>query len=170
MILELVDRFINIYWFLIVLMWALYFHLLYVIYMWCRKKFYTIFLIVLFLFFCRIIFLKFFASILSGYRNFIVWHFNLVIRREKIYFNQSTWSKQLSVLPPLYQENTANNVFNTQAFLKKRSRSTNQPPDTMVSWSSTYANQKFMICYHTYWLSQYINLYIVFLFIVFRFW
>ncbi|KAL8487994.1 hypothetical protein ACS0TY_024319 [Phlomoides rotata] len=49
----------------------------------------------------RIIFLKFFASILSGYRNFI--------------------------------ENTATNVFNSQAFLKKRSRSTNQPPDTMIS-------------------------------------
>ncbi|XP_010677974.2 DENN domain and WD repeat-containing protein SCD1 isoform X1 [Beta vulgaris subsp. vulgaris] len=48
----------------------------------------------------RMIFLKFFASILSGYRNFI--------------------------------ENTANNVFNTQAFLKKRSRLTNQPLDQMI--------------------------------------
>ncbi|XAR63896.1 hypothetical protein NMG60_11024041 [Bertholletia excelsa] len=49
----------------------------------------------------RFIFLKFFASILGGYRNFI--------------------------------ENTANQVFNTQAFLKKRSRSTNQPPDPMIT-------------------------------------
>ncbi|KNA06482.1 hypothetical protein SOVF_180550 isoform A [Spinacia oleracea] len=48
----------------------------------------------------RMIFLKFFASILSGYRNFI--------------------------------ENTATNVFNTQAFLKKRSRLTNQPLDQMI--------------------------------------
>lgn len=49
----------------------------------------------------RFIFLKFFASILGGYRNFI--------------------------------ENTATHVFNTQAFLKKRSRSTNQPPDAMIT-------------------------------------
>ncbi|KAK4479282.1 hypothetical protein RD792_014793 [Penstemon davidsonii] len=49
----------------------------------------------------RFIFLKFFASILGGYRNFI--------------------------------ENTATHVFNSQAFLKKRSRSTNQPPDPMIS-------------------------------------
>ncbi|KVI04493.1 dDENN domain-containing protein, partial [Cynara cardunculus var. scolymus] len=49
----------------------------------------------------RIIFLKFFASILGGYRNFI--------------------------------ENTANQVFNTQAFLKKRSRATHQPIDEMVT-------------------------------------
>ncbi|GAB4850614.1 Scytalone dehydratase [Ancistrocladus abbreviatus] len=49
----------------------------------------------------RLIFLKFFASILSGYRNFV--------------------------------ENNATHVFNTQAFLKKRSRSTNQPPDPMIS-------------------------------------
>ncbi|GMH14090.1 hypothetical protein Nepgr_015931 [Nepenthes gracilis] len=49
----------------------------------------------------RLIFLKFFASILSGYRNFV--------------------------------ENTATHVFNTQAFLKKRSRSTNQPPDPMIT-------------------------------------
>ncbi|KAL2479077.1 DENN domain and WD repeat-containing protein SCD1 [Forsythia ovata] len=49
----------------------------------------------------RFIFLKFFASILGGYRNFI--------------------------------ENTATHVFNTQAFLKKRSRSTNQPPDPMIT-------------------------------------
>ncbi|KAJ0448180.1 putative transcription factor WD40-like family [Helianthus annuus] len=49
----------------------------------------------------RIIFLKFFASILGGYRNFI--------------------------------ENTANQVFNTQAFLKKRSRATQQPIDEMLS-------------------------------------
>ncbi|KAK6925237.1 cDENN domain [Dillenia turbinata] len=48
----------------------------------------------------RFIFLKFFASILGGYRNFI--------------------------------ENSANQVFNTQAFLKKRSRSTNQPPEPMI--------------------------------------
>ncbi|XP_021736316.1 DENN domain and WD repeat-containing protein SCD1-like [Chenopodium quinoa] len=48
----------------------------------------------------RMIFLKFFASILSGYRNFI--------------------------------ENSATNVFNTQAFLKKRSRLTNQPLDPMI--------------------------------------
>ncbi|GER51170.1 stomatal cytokinesis-defective 1 [Striga asiatica] len=49
----------------------------------------------------RFIFLKFFASILAGYRNFI--------------------------------ENTATHIFNGQAFLKKRSRSTNQPPDPMIS-------------------------------------
>lgn len=49
----------------------------------------------------RLIFLKFFASLLSGYRNFI--------------------------------ENSANNGFNTQAFLKKRSRSTNQPPEPMIA-------------------------------------
>ncbi|MFS8023950.1 putative transcription factor WD40-like family [Helianthus anomalus] len=49
----------------------------------------------------RIIFLKFFASILGGYRNFI--------------------------------ENTANQVFNTQAFLRKRSRATQQPIDEMLS-------------------------------------
>lgn len=48
----------------------------------------------------RLIFLKFFASLLSGYRNFI--------------------------------ENTGSHVFNTQAFLKKRSRSTNQPPEPMI--------------------------------------
>ena len=49
----------------------------------------------------RLIFLKFFASILGGYRNFI--------------------------------ENTGTHVFNTQAFLKKRARSTNQPPEPMIT-------------------------------------
>lgn len=49
----------------------------------------------------RLIFLKFFASILGGYRNFI--------------------------------ENTATHVFNTQAFLKNRSRLTNQPLEPMIS-------------------------------------
>ncbi|XP_042042708.1 DENN domain and WD repeat-containing protein SCD1-like isoform X1 [Salvia splendens] len=49
----------------------------------------------------RIMFLKFFASILDGYRNFV--------------------------------ENAGTNVFNNQAFLKKRSRSTNQPPDPMIT-------------------------------------
>ncbi|KAL4284807.1 hypothetical protein GQ457_16G024760 [Hibiscus cannabinus] len=49
----------------------------------------------------RLIFLKFFASILAGYRNFM--------------------------------ENNATNVFNTQAFLKKRSRATNQPPEPMIA-------------------------------------
>ncbi|CAK7349759.1 unnamed protein product [Dovyalis caffra] len=49
----------------------------------------------------RLIFLKFFASILGGYRNFI--------------------------------ENTATHAFNAQAFLRKRSRSTNQPPDPMIT-------------------------------------
>ncbi|XP_052179546.1 DENN domain and WD repeat-containing protein SCD1 isoform X2 [Diospyros lotus] len=49
----------------------------------------------------RFIFLKFFASVLGGYRNFI--------------------------------ENTATQVFNSQAFLKKRSRLTNQPPEPMIS-------------------------------------
>ncbi|XP_077212384.1 DENN domain and WD repeat-containing protein SCD1-like isoform X2 [Tasmannia lanceolata] len=48
----------------------------------------------------RLIFLKFFASILRGYRNFI--------------------------------ENTTHE-FNSQAFLKKRSRSTNQPLDSMMT-------------------------------------
>ncbi|GAU39279.1 hypothetical protein TSUD_72190 [Trifolium subterraneum] len=47
------------------------------------------------------IFLKFFATFLSGYRNFL--------------------------------ENSATQVFNTQAFLKKRSRSTNQPPELMIA-------------------------------------
>ncbi|XP_027344371.1 DENN domain and WD repeat-containing protein SCD1 isoform X4 [Abrus precatorius] len=49
----------------------------------------------------RMIFLKFFATVLSGYRNFL--------------------------------ENSATQVFNTQAFLKKRSRSTNQPPEPMIA-------------------------------------
>ncbi|XP_031279050.1 DENN domain and WD repeat-containing protein SCD1 [Pistacia vera] len=50
----------------------------------------------------RLIFLKFFASLLGGYRNFI--------------------------------ENTGGTlVFNNQAFLKKRSRSTNQPPEPMIT-------------------------------------
>ncbi|KAG6672840.1 hypothetical protein I3842_16G079400 [Carya illinoinensis] len=49
----------------------------------------------------RLIFLKFFASLLSGYRNFI--------------------------------ENTASQVFNTQAFLRRRSRSTNQPSEPMIT-------------------------------------
>ncbi|XP_023000668.1 DENN domain and WD repeat-containing protein SCD1 [Cucurbita maxima] len=49
----------------------------------------------------RLIFLKFFASLLSGYRNFI--------------------------------ENSETDAFNTQAFLKKRSRSTNQPEDPMIT-------------------------------------
>ncbi|XWS50709.1 hypothetical protein CRYUN_Cryun12cG0109900 [Craigia yunnanensis] len=49
----------------------------------------------------RLIFLKFFASILGGYRNFI--------------------------------ENHATQAFNTQAFLKKQSRSTNQPPEPMIA-------------------------------------
>ncbi|RDX78915.1 DENN domain and WD repeat-containing protein SCD1 [Mucuna pruriens] len=49
----------------------------------------------------RMIFLKFFATVLSGYRNFL--------------------------------ENSATHVFNTQAFLKKRSRSTNQPTEPMIA-------------------------------------
>ncbi|KAF5445397.1 hypothetical protein F2P56_034448 [Juglans regia] len=49
----------------------------------------------------RLIFLKFFASLLSGYRNFI--------------------------------ENTASQVFNSPAFLKRRSRSTNQPSEPMIT-------------------------------------
>ncbi|KAL0318821.1 UNVERIFIED_CONTAM: DENN domain and WD repeat-containing protein SCD1, partial [Sesamum angustifolium] len=49
----------------------------------------------------RFIFLKFLASILGGYRNFM--------------------------------ENTASQVFNSQAFLRQRSRSTNQPPDPMIT-------------------------------------
>lgn len=49
----------------------------------------------------RFIFLRFFASILSGYRNFI--------------------------------EISASHLFNSQAFLKKRSRSTNQPPESMIA-------------------------------------
>lgn len=49
----------------------------------------------------RFTFLKFFASILAGYRNFI--------------------------------EITATQVFNNQAFLKKRSRSTDQPPEPMIT-------------------------------------
>ncbi|KAH1235983.1 DENN domain and WD repeat-containing protein SCD1 [Glycine max] len=49
----------------------------------------------------RMIFLKFFATVLSGYRNFL--------------------------------ENSATQVFNSQAFLKKRSRSTNQPPEPMIA-------------------------------------
>ncbi|KAI4324639.1 hypothetical protein MLD38_030108 [Melastoma candidum] len=49
----------------------------------------------------RLIFLKFFASLLAGYRNFI--------------------------------ENTATYIFNTDAFLRKRSRSTNQPAGPMIT-------------------------------------
>lgn len=49
----------------------------------------------------RFIFLKFIASLLGGYRNFM--------------------------------ENAETQVFNSQAFVKKRSRSTNQPPDPMIS-------------------------------------
>ncbi|KAI5382926.1 Scytalone dehydratase, variant 3 [Lathyrus oleraceus] len=49
----------------------------------------------------RMIFLKFFAIFLTGYRNFL--------------------------------ENSATQVFNTQAFLKKRSRSTNQPSEPMIA-------------------------------------
>ncbi|KAF4386373.1 hypothetical protein F8388_020000 [Cannabis sativa] len=49
----------------------------------------------------RLVFLKFFASILSGYRNFI--------------------------------EISANHVFNNQAFLKKRARSSNQSSDPMIA-------------------------------------
>ncbi|KAL4573685.1 hypothetical protein LXL04_020500 [Taraxacum kok-saghyz] len=60
----------------------------------------------------RIIFLKFFASILGGYRNFI--------------------------------ENTANQVFNTQAFLKKRSRATHQPIDEMVMVTQFLESQGFL--------------------------
>ncbi|XP_068307994.1 DENN domain and WD repeat-containing protein SCD1-like [Pyrus communis] len=48
----------------------------------------------------RLVFLKFFASLLSGYRNFI--------------------------------EISATHVFNTQAFLAMRSRSTGQPPEPML--------------------------------------
>ncbi|KAK9926264.1 hypothetical protein M0R45_023505 [Rubus argutus] len=49
----------------------------------------------------RLVFLKFFASLLSGYRNFI--------------------------------ELSATHVFNVQAFLKMRSRSTQQPPEPMLT-------------------------------------
>nr|XP_028947932.1 DENN domain and WD repeat-containing protein SCD1 [Malus domestica] len=49
----------------------------------------------------RLVFLKFFASLLSGYRNFI--------------------------------EISATHVFNTQAFLTMRSRSTGQPPEPMLT-------------------------------------
>lgn len=49
----------------------------------------------------RLIFLKFFASLLGGYRNFL--------------------------------ENTATCAFNVEAFLRKRSRSTNQPSDPMIT-------------------------------------
>lgn len=36
------------------------------------------------------------------------------------------------------QENGVTDVFNTQAFLKKRSRSTNQPEDPMVTPSNSF--------------------------------
>lgn len=49
----------------------------------------------------RLIFLKFFATILSGYRDFV---------RD-------------------FVENTVENIFNKEAFLRKRSRITNLPPD-----------------------------------------
>ncbi|KAK4779371.1 hypothetical protein SAY86_006899 [Trapa natans] len=49
----------------------------------------------------RMTFLKFFASLLGGYRNFV--------------------------------ENSATHVFNNQAFLKKRQRSTNEPPGPMIT-------------------------------------
>ncbi|CAA6666159.1 unnamed protein product [Spirodela intermedia] len=58
-----------------------------------------------------LIFLKFFASLLSGYRNFI--------------------------------ENSATHVFNSQAFLKKRARSTNQPPESMTMISQFLDSQGF---------------------------
>ncbi|KAL2342501.1 hypothetical protein Fmac_003786 [Flemingia macrophylla] len=54
----------------------------------------------------RMIFLKFFATVLSGYRNFL--------------------------------ENSTTHVFNSQAFLKKRSRSTNQPTEPMVNCGSCH--------------------------------
>lgn len=60
----------------------------------------------------RLIFLKFFALLLSGYRNFI--------------------------------ENTAANVFNLQAFLKKRSRSTNQPVESMLMVTQFLESQGFL--------------------------
>ncbi|XP_020600152.1 DENN domain and WD repeat-containing protein SCD1 isoform X2 [Phalaenopsis equestris] len=60
----------------------------------------------------RLIFLKFFALLLSGYRNFI--------------------------------ENTANNIFNSQAFMKKRSRSTNQSVESMVMIAQFLDSQGFL--------------------------
>lgn len=60
----------------------------------------------------RLIFLKFFALLLSGYRNFI--------------------------------ENSANNIFNSQAFMKKRARSTNQPVESMVMVTQFLDSQGFL--------------------------
>ncbi|XP_039136083.1 DENN domain and WD repeat-containing protein SCD1 [Dioscorea cayenensis subsp. rotundata] len=60
----------------------------------------------------RLIFLRFFASFLSGYRNFI--------------------------------EISATNVFNSQAFVKKRSRSTNQPIDSMTMITQFLDSQGFL--------------------------
>lgn len=55
----------------------------------------------------------------------------------------------LKIFAALYvhQENTATHVFNAQAFLKKRSRSTNQPPDPMVTlWQLCYLLLLTAIC------------------------
>lgn len=60
----------------------------------------------------RIIFLRFFALFLSGYRNFI--------------------------------ETSANNIFNSQAFLKKRSRATNQPIESMPMITQFLDSQGFL--------------------------
>ncbi|PKA57277.1 Dynein assembly factor with WDR repeat domains 1 [Apostasia shenzhenica] len=68
----------------------------------------------------RLIFLKFFASLLSGYRNFI--------------------------------ENSANNIFNSQAFLKKRSRSTSQSIESMAMIAQFLDSQGFLD-----YLERYIN-------------
>ncbi|KAK8968559.1 hypothetical protein KSP40_PGU000267 [Platanthera guangdongensis] len=68
----------------------------------------------------RLIFLKFFALLLSGYRNFI--------------------------------ENSANNIFNSQAFMKKRSRSTNQTVESMVMIAQFLDSQGFLD-----YLERYIN-------------
>jgi hypothetical protein len=77
------------------------------------------------------IFLKFFATFLSGYRNFLVWIFYFLFQ----WFGFPSSIEYLVMnLANLFwcQENSATQVFNTQAFLKKRSRSTNQPSEPMV--------------------------------------
>lgn len=60
----------------------------------------------------RFAFLKFFAILLSGYRNFL--------------------------------ENTASNIFNSQAFLKKRSRATGEPIESMEMITQFLESQGFM--------------------------
>jgi hypothetical protein len=81
--------------------------------------------------FCRMIFLKFFATFLSGYRNFLVWILYFLIQCFVLPFFHWTPCYEHGIFF-WCQENSATQVFNTQAFLKQRSRATNQPSEPMV--------------------------------------